>query len=458
MTSEELTCAPHDHTTTFGWQKHEVYCLGVISDIISSEVGRKYAIIHEDEASKTAMSSFRDGESRVFGLNDSGIWQFRFRLKAAFGDGVFDSLRPFRSYIERMSPDTRELVPTNTAELVPTGTTVKDVKEASRKKEASRGLRTSFFNNLGSLNQLVKNVYDFSEDSRIFTAFQKKLQHTAEHLEGFKSNDSTLNILSFNFNPRSKYSAKDLANHFTFKDLLFPHQLDKPLEDHGTLQEVIKNFRMLMTELMTNQIDRNRWSNILTPIYNSFDSENPQTSIKTAEAEDVYNYLQETFRDMVIFLTNEQTELLSADQIESRLKEIWTLDTERLLVYSMQAKSLRDARKRALDDSDSSAASSKAGGSAGAKKPQNPKKSQKSSAASDETGNGLCVSDTTCVIRKNVNTTPCKFGKSCRYKHVMLPYLKKHKNEVISLLEASKETTYRNETIAMVKEWPNNKG
>jgi hypothetical protein len=165
---------------------------------------------------------------------------------------------------------------------------------------------------------------------------------------------------------------------------------------------------------------------------------------------------------MVLFLTNEYTEKLSADTIETRLKEIWTLDTERLLVYSMQAKSLRDARKRALDDSDSSAASSKqgAGGSAGSKKPQNPRKSLRSSAASasDETGNGLCTSDTTCVIRKNINTTPCKFGKKCRYKHVTLAYLKKNKNEVIKLFEALKETTYRNETIAMINEWPNNKG
>ena len=455
---------PEVSSSTGPSKVHEIYCLGIISDIISSEIGHKYAIIHEDEAGKTAMSSFRDGESKVFGLNDEGIWQFRFRLKAAFGDGVFDSLRPFRGYIEQMSPDTLELVPTTTTDLVPTGTTVKDVKEASRKKEASRGLRTSFFNNLGSLNQLVKNFYDFSEDSRIFTAIQKKLQHTGEHLEGFKSNDSTLSILSFNFmpiNPRSKYSAKDLANHFTFKDLLFPHQLDKPLEDHGTLQEVVKNFRMLMTELMTNQIDKQRWNNILTPIYNSFDSQNPQTSIKTAEAEDVYNYLQETFRDMVIFLTDEHTEKLSADEIETRLKEIWTLDTERLLVYSMQAKSLRDARKRALDDSDSSAASSKQGakGSAGSKKTQHPRKSLRSSAATSATENNsgkeLCLSDATFAIRNGVNTGPCKYGTKCRFKHVTLAYMKKNKKEIVRFFEAANETPFRNETIAMINEWPN---
>ena len=212
---------------------HEIYCLGIISDIISSVSGYKYAVIHEDTEGGTAMSSFRDGESRVFGLNDSGIWQNRGKLKAAFGEAAYDSLRPFYGWIEKLSPDTIETdmpVP-----LTATSTSLKDVKEASRKREASRGLRTSFFNNLEALNSMVRNVYDLTEDARLFTTIKKKLQHSVEHLEGFKSKESTLNMLSFSFmpiNPKSKYAAKDLQNNFTFTELLFPEQLVKQMEDY----------------------------------------------------------------------------------------------------------------------------------------------------------------------------------------------------------------------------------
>jgi hypothetical protein len=470
----------------------ELYCVGVITEKISSEAGPKIVIIHEDTGEGIAMSSFRNGDSMVFGLNDSGIWQHRNRLMKVVGDLAFNSLRPFWGPIQQLSPDTIEigLIPQVTTESstrimeaaqssetgpIPQGTTehsprileatqrsVKDVKEATKKSEAARGLRTSFFNNMEALQQMVRNVYDLTEDARLFTNIKKRLQHTAEHLEGLKSHESTLNILSFNFmpiNPKSKYATKDLQNHFTFKDLLFPEQSSKPMEDFGTLQDVVKNFRILMTELMTNPVDKQRWNNILTPMYDSFDSEHPQHTIRTAKAEDVYTYLQETFRDMVIFLTEEQTESLSADKIEERLQSIWKLDTERLLFYSIQADNLRESRKRDLE-SMSSAASSKqeAGGSAGTKKTGQAKKSaKKSSAASsgaDKTGTDLCLSDCAFVIRKGENATPCKFGKDCRYTHKKLPYLKSHKKEVLELFEASRDTNFRTETIALIKAWP----
>ena len=78
----------------------------MITDKITSDAGQKIAVIHEDMDEGTAMSSFRNGESKVFGFNDSGLWQYKNRMKKAFGDGLFDTLRPFFCPIQQLSPDT----------------------------------------------------------------------------------------------------------------------------------------------------------------------------------------------------------------------------------------------------------------------------------------------------------------------------------------------------------------
>ena len=404
------------------------------------------------------MSSFRNGESRVFGLNDSGIWQYRSRLKEAFGEGSFDSLRPFWGPIQRLSPDTRETVPPIQQ---PTQTSVKDVREATKRSEAARGLRTSFFNNKKALEIIVRNVYDLTDDQRFFQNIAHKLQHSVSALEGLKSAESTTNLLSFNFMPmntRTTYTAKDLKDYFTLKDLLFPEQLKKPIESYEILQDIVKNFRTMMMDLMTEPLDSQRWNNILSPMYDSFDTGNSTQSIKIALPEDMYSYLNETFRNMVRFLTNEETESLSADEIEAKLTEIWKIDTNKLLIGSTQARNLRDARKRELEESEPSSASSNpgAGGRAGLKRTA---KGAKSGAASNAGANKpgtdlLCLSDCALVIRDGKNAAECSFGTKCRYKHAKLPYLKKRKDEVLKMFEAARDSKFNTESIAIVKAWP----
>jgi len=451
----------------------ELWCVGYITNKLSTESGPKFAVLHEDTRGGTAISVFRSEESKAFGFNETGLYQHRTRLRNAFGD-IYDSLIRFEGAVGGLGElDEMEIVPpvskeTATISSEVTTRSVRDVRDDKKKSDESRGLRTSFFNNRQALQTLVPNIYDLTYDRRLFQTISRKLQHTANNLEGLKSAESTLNVLSFNFMPtnqRAKYEKKDLLHHFTFRDLLFPDQLKRSMENYDTLRDVVHNFRVLMTELMVEPADRQRWSNILTPMYDAFNSENPTTTIRTAAAEDVYTYLQETFTNMVIFLTAEETESLSADVIETRLSDIWRLDTQKLLVYSTQAKNLRDARKRELETSESLSASSgqEASEKAGAKKPTPPKKSKKpgaaesraTSAEAQEAGTkALCLSDTAFVIREGVGATACNFGPKCRYKHFKLPYLQKHKKEVLQLFEAVKESQFKTETIALVNKWP----
>jgi hypothetical protein len=195
---------------------------------------------------------------------------------------------------------------------------------------------------------------------------------------------------------------------------------------------------------------------VFTPWTQMLTSEEPDISLLSSNSIDVFGYMQDSFMEFCQYLRNPQTEFKTKAVIQQEIMALFKPNPKEMHARSQIAEGIRKHKARTAPVPPMPSTRSKRQRKAS---PRQLSPASRSPSPNEEgkenTKQTLCAAHCTFLIRGK-DATACRHGEKCIYKHADTLRLLKMgfgKMKVLEVLSSLAESTFKEETIKLVKKW-----
>jgi hypothetical protein len=185
-------------------------------------------------------------------------------------------------------------------------------------------------------------------------------------------------------------------------------------------------------------------------------SEEPDISLLSSNSIDVFGYMQDSFMEFCQYLRNPQTEFKTKAVIQQEILALFKPSPKEMHAKSQLAEGIRQHKARKVTIPQLPPTRSKRQRKTS---PRQLSPASRSPSPNEEgkenTKQTLCAAHCTFLIRGK-DASSCRHGDNCKYKHADTLRLLKMgfgKTKVLEALRSLAESTFREETISLVKKW-----
>jgi hypothetical protein len=363
----------------------------------------------------------------------------------------------------------------------PTGYTMTDIEKLQKKERSLIPFQNLFLQDRQLLQILIPHK-DLTEQDN-FNKIQFLIKGDAAQLNCMKSFAALKPVLQMNFMKiqlEGSYEAADTKGYFTFADLRRADDSSSSvLVSHGrkdwasfdTLRSIATNLKMFFSSIMSAcQAKRDEtttpsadatdlaafYREVFTPWTQMLVSEEPNTSLLSSNSEDVFEYMQDTFQEFCHYLRNPLTETKQKATVQQEILALFKPNPTEMYARSQIAEGIRRHKaKKAADPPMPSIRPKRQRKSSPRQLSPASRSPTSKEEGKEDTKQTLCAAHCTFLIRGK-DASSCRHGDNCKYKHADTLRLLKMgfgKTKVLEALRSLAESTFRDETIKLVKKW-----